>query len=53
MYKASGQHATDRPDTLMLELVRRLAAELRRQSGVASVTVSASPPTRRTSGTVP
>ena len=33
----SGRHATDSPDTVMLELVRRLAAELRRQSGVVSV----------------
>jgi len=37
MDKASGRHATDRPDALMLELVQRLAAELRRQSGVAPV----------------
>ena len=33
----SGRHATDSPDTVMLELVRQLAAELRRQSGVVSV----------------
>ena len=37
MDKTPGGHATDRPDALMLELVRRLAAELRRQSGVVPV----------------
>jgi len=37
MDKTAGGHATDQTDTLMLELVRRLTAELRRQSGVAPV----------------
>ncbi len=37
MDKTPGRHATDPPDTVMLELVRQLATELRRQSGVATV----------------
>jgi len=39
MDKTAGRHATDQPDARMLELVRRLAAELRRQSGVAPVSL--------------
>jgi acyl-CoA synthetase (AMP-forming)/AMP-acid ligase II/acyl carrier protein len=39
MDKTPGRHAADRPDALLLELVRRLAAELRRQSGVAPVSL--------------
>ena len=37
MDKTPGRHATDRPDALLLELVRQLATELRRQSGMATV----------------
>ncbi|MEK7759547.1 MAG: AMP-binding protein, partial [Pseudomonadota bacterium] len=37
MDKTSDRHAADQPDALMLELVRQLATELRRQSGVATV----------------
>jgi len=37
MDKTPDRHATDPPETRMLELVRQLAAELRRQSGVAPV----------------
>ena len=37
MDKTSSRHATDRPDALLLELVRQLAIELRRQSGTARV----------------
>ncbi|HJX17569.1 MAG TPA: AMP-binding protein, partial [Acidiferrobacterales bacterium] len=39
MDKTPGRHAADRSDALLLELVRQLAAELRRQSGVAPVSL--------------
>src|SRR3970282_393337 len=37
MDKTSSRHATNRPDALLLELVRQRASERRRQSGTATV----------------